>query len=130
MKIDPITELWTEAEEMLPLVPAMPAQDIGFPELFGKDTLHMKVEDTKHEYKVSLKTPGYEKEHLRVNVKNGILTFSGERSEEKKTKDSYSNSYDSFTRSIPLPAGVHPKGAKVEVRNGEVKITMEKKNGK
>ena len=126
MKVDPVTGLLIETDDIFPLAisPAM----IDFP-IFGKE-LHMKVEENKKEYKVTVKTPGYEKKHLRVNVKNGMLTFSGERQEECRTKVGYSSSYGSFTRSIALPGGVKPKGAKVEVKNGEVKITMEKKNGK
>ena len=126
MKVDPVTGLLIETEDLFPF--ALSPKLMDFP-ISGKE-MHMKVEETKKEYKVTVKTPGYEKKHLKVNVKNGLLTFSGERQEECSTKTGYSSSYGSFTRSIPLPDGVRPKGAKVEVKNGEVKVTMEKKNGK
>lgn len=124
MRIDPLAGLWTEAEELdLPAV-RFPA---SFPEVFGKDQ-EFKVEEGKKELKLTMKTPGYEKKDLKVSVKDGMLTVSGERKEENRTKDgcSYSSSYSSFSRSTPLPGGVNARKAKVEVKNGEVKIVMPK----
>jgi len=119
------TGLWMEPREMFAF-DTMDQGD-GFPGFSGKE---LKVVDTKTEYRLSLKTPGYDKKHLRVSVKDGMLTFCGERKEESKSKESYCSSYGSFTRSMPLPDGVNAKKAKVEVHNGEVKVTMPKNSCK
>ncbi len=129
VRMDPLAGLWTEPEEIFPLAPMRTFQTTGFPMFPGKE-MELKIKDEKKDVQVSLKTPGYDKKHLKVSVKNGMLTFCGERNEECKTKDSYSTSYGSFTRSIPVPQGVNAKKAKVEVKNGEVKITMPKNSCK
>ncbi len=117
---------WMEPiERMFSTDPVETFQTAGFPVFSGKGN-DLKIEDRKKDVKVSLKTPGYDKKHLKVSVKDGMLTFCGERNEECRTKDSYASSYGSFTRSIPLPYGVNAKKAKVEVKNGEVDITMPK----
>ena len=116
-------------EEMFFHDPMEIFQTVGLPVFTGKDT-ELQIEDKKNEVKLSLKTPGYDKKHLKVSVKDGMLTFSGERKEECKTKESYSTTYGSFSRSIPLPDGVNAKKTKVEVKNGEVKITMPKNSCK
>jgi len=125
MIAEPLAGLWMEPEELFPVAPMGAFQVASFPEYLGKN-MKLKVEDGKTELKLSLQTPGYEKKHLKVSVKNGMLTFCGERKEENKTKDGYHSSYGSFTRSLPLPEGVNTKKPKVEVKDGEVKITMPK----
>lgn len=126
----PQARFWLEpVEEMFFRDPMEMFQTAGLPVYSGKDT-ELQIEDRKNEVKLSLKTPGYDKKHLKVSVKNGMLTFSGERKDECRTKESYSTTYGSFTRSIPLPEGVNAKKTKVEVKNGEVKITMPKNSCK
>lgn len=122
---EPLAGLWMEPEELFPIAPMGPFQVASFPEFLGKN-MKLKVEDGKKELKLSLKTPGYDKKHLKVSVKNGMLTFCGERREENSTKGSYCSSYGSFSRSLPLPEGVNAKKAKVQVKDGEVIIAMPK----
>lgn len=134
MLTEPMAELWREENELFNPLAVIPSPIWGGPpELFGK-SMELKVEDGKHELQLSLKTPGYEKKHLKVSVKNGVLSISGERKAENRTKtgncNSYSSSYGSFTRSVTLPETVNAKKAKVEVKNGEMKITLPKKSGK
>lgn len=129
MTTKPLAGFWMEPEEIFSLDPMDTFQTAGFPVFPWKET-ELKIDDRKTELKLSLKTPGYDKKHLKVSVKNGMLTFCGERKEENKTKGSYCSSYGSFTRSVPLPGGVNAKKAKVEVKNGEVSITMPKNSCK
>lgn len=129
VKTEPLAGFWMEPEEIFSPAPMSVFQTAGFPMFSGKE-IALKVKDEKKDIQVSLKTPGYDKKHLKVSVKDGMLTFCGERKEENKTKGSYCSSYGSFTRSMPLPYGVNAKKAKVEVKNGEVKITMPKNSCK
>ena len=78
---------------------------------------------------VKVEVPGIDKNDLKVNLENGILTISGEKKEEKEEKGKYyrlERRYGSFTRRVDLAAEV--KGDKVEAHydKGLLTVTLPK----
>jgi len=72
--------------------------------------------------------PGLNKEDVRLEVEDDVLTIEGERKDtrEEKREGYYHSerSYGSFRRSIPLPEGVDPEQVKANFRNGVLEVTM------
>ncbi len=72
--------------------------------------------------------PGIKPEEVKIEVKDDILTVSGEHEESKEEKDENylrrERRYGSFRRSMALPAGVDPKKIKAKTRDGVVEVTI------
>jgi len=72
--------------------------------------------------------PGLSKDQIRVEVEDGQLIISGERTQENEEKGEgfvrSERTYGSFYRAIPLPEGVDPEQAKATFANGVLEITM------
>ena len=74
--------------------------------------------------------PGMKKEDVLVEVQDGKLTLSGERTKEtKEAKDNFyreEREYGSFCRTVPLPKGVKADDVKAMFANGvlEVKVPL------
>ena len=77
---------------------------------------------------VRAELPGLQKEHVNVEVDEGMLTIRGERKQEKEEKKEYSyrseRSYGSFYRAIPLPEGVKTENAKASFKDGVLEVTI------
>ncbi|OGC42846.1 hypothetical protein A2Y85_06165 [candidate division WOR-3 bacterium RBG_13_43_14] len=80
--------------------------------------------------KIKAEIPGMKKEDIKVSVKNGYLTISGEKKQEKETKEpSYhrvERYYGQFCRSIALPADVEADKVKAEYKDGLLNIEIPK----
>jgi len=83
--------------------------------------------------------PGMKKEDVQVEVEDGFLTLSGERTKEtKEEKDNFyreEREYGRFCRSVPLPKGVKADEVKATFTNGVLEVTVplpaaEKPNGR
>ena len=72
--------------------------------------------------------PGIKPEEVKIEVKDDILTVSGEHQESKEEKDkSYvrrERRYGSFSRSMALPGGVDPKKIKAKTKDGVVEVMI------
>jgi len=72
--------------------------------------------------------PGLSPEQVDVQIQNGRLTISGERSEERDTRDSgvYRNerSYGAFRRVIMLPDGIDAESATATFDNGVLEVSV------
>jgi HSP20 family protein len=72
--------------------------------------------------------PGLRKDDVRVEVDDGVLTISGERSEEHEEDrgDFYRSerSYGQFYRAIPLPEGVTADQAEATFKDGVLEVTI------
>lgn len=72
--------------------------------------------------------PGLKQEDVHVNVDQGVLTLSGERSHthehEKGGVYRCERSYGSFERSIVLPDGVDPAAIKASFESGVLEVTI------
>lgn len=87
-------------------------------------------EDEKHIH-IKADVAGIEEKDLDLNLQDNMLTVSGRRNEEKKESSGKNcfvseRRFGSFSRSIALPEGVDPEGVKAELKNGVLKVTIEK----
>jgi HSP20 family protein len=74
--------------------------------------------------------PGLTEHDVNVEVKEGVLTISGERkTEEKKEDEGYyrvERAFGSFSRSLTLPRGVDPDKVNAEFDNGVLEVRIPK----
>jgi HSP20 family protein len=74
--------------------------------------------------------PGLSEEDVNVEVKDGVLTVSGERRAEEKTEEKgyhrIERSYGSFSRSLSIPEGIDPEQVSAEFDNGVLEVRIPK----
>ncbi len=92
-------------------------------------SLALDVHETADAYMVSAAVPGLTHEQLQVNFQDGVLTISGEVSQE--TRDDarailLERSYGRFSRSVRLPLPVNVEGIEATLDNGVLKLTLPK----
>lgn len=90
----------------------------------------VEVKEEKEHYLMSAELPGLSKEEINVEVKNGVLTISGEKKHEKKEeKKGYFYSergYGRFERSFNLGENVSEGNVEAAYRNGVLEIRLKK----
>ena len=81
-------------------------------------------------YHLDVDLPGVKKEDIKVDVKEGRLTISGERNfkEEVKEEDYYKveTSFGKFTRSFDLPENVDVENIEASCENGVLEVVIPK----
>ncbi len=91
------------------------------------------AEDEKS-YFVNLVLPGVNKEEVKVELNEGILTVSGERKFQKeengKKYHTVESSYGTFKRSFKLPENANAESIEAEYKYGILNITIAKQEGK
>ena len=110
--------------------------DRWFPERwYGSDTgrdWHPRtdIHETEKEIVIDAELPGIDKKDIHVEVKNNVLTFSGERMYEKKNEGRQNLSerhYGKFSRSFSLPDTVDSDKVKAAFKNGVLTLSLPKK---
>ena len=90
----------------------------------------MNVSETESNYLVMMDLPGVEKKDVEVNLKNGILTVSGERKTSEKGDEKsriwYETTYGAFSRSFKLTLDIVEEKIKAKFNNGVLNITIPK----
>ncbi|MBI5882752.1 MAG: Hsp20/alpha crystallin family protein [Elusimicrobia bacterium] len=88
----------------------------------------VSVKETEKEIILSADLPGMNKKGLKVEVTDGILTLSGERTERKQSKDkgcvSEEQCCGSFQRSFSLPEDVKAKDVKASYKDGLLRVCL------
>ncbi|MDZ4758842.1 MAG: Hsp20/alpha crystallin family protein [Bacteroidota bacterium] len=93
-------------------------------------TPRVDVAETETAFELHVALPGMEKEQIKVEVKDGLLTISGERKQitEEKTKfRSIETRYGSFSRSFRLGETANAASISAEFKNGILLATIPKK---
>jgi len=115
--------------------------DFRLPGFFGKEFFpfdsemknvewipQIEVVQNNGQLTVRCDLPGLKKDDVKVELKDEVLTISGERNEEKKEEREgfyrTERSYGSFYRQIALPAGVKTNTAEATFRDGVLEIKM------
>jgi HSP20 family protein len=74
--------------------------------------------------------PGLERDDVEIEIKDGVLTVSGERKSEQEDKaDGFyrvERAYGSFSRSVSLPDGIDPDQVHAEFKNGVLEVRIPK----
>jgi HSP20 family protein len=88
------------------------------------------VVEKDNAYEVTVELPGMSEKDIDVKLAGGMLTITGEKSEEKeeKKKDIYVSErrYGSFQRSFSVPDDVDAEKLAASVKNGVLTVTMPK----
>jgi HSP20 family protein len=74
--------------------------------------------------------PGLDKEDVEIEVKDGVLTISGERrTEHEDSADGYhrvERAYGRFSRSLSLPQGIDADQAQADFEKGVLEVRIPK----
>lgn len=88
------------------------------------------IVETKDNYTFKLDIPGVKKEDVKISLVNGTLSVSGERKQEKESKDSrlhrIERTYGSYYRSFTLPQLIKEDKIEAEFKDGALTITVPK----
>jgi HSP20 family protein len=92
------------------------------------------VKQTPGQYVVTMDLPGMEKSNINVEVKNGMLIVSGERSAQSEVNQPgqffrQERSLGQFMRSLPLPDDAKPDDIKADYKNGVLEIKIGRTSG-
>jgi len=114
--------------------------DFRFPKVFGKEFFPFRTEkdvewvpeievlQNNGQFTVRCDLPGMKKDDIKIELRDEVLSISGERNEEKKEEsEGYYRSernYGSFYRQVPLPAGGKTDTAEATFRDGVLEIKM------
>jgi HSP20 family protein len=93
----------------------------------------LDVSETAKEFIVRADMPGFRKDDVRVEVRDGVLTISAEVNEEKTQEGTGDEKflrrerrYSSLTRSMVLPTPVHEEKATAQLKDGVLTLTLPK----
>jgi len=90
------------------------------------EDIELKLEDQRNKYLLSASLPNFDKSHLKLTVKDGLLTVSGEQIEEKKDEHSYSKSSKFVSRSMRVPENVDEDSISAKYENGTLNVSLPK----
>jgi HSP20 family protein len=91
------------------------------------------VAETDEAIEVTTDLPGIKAEEVNVEIRNGLLTISGETSEEKKTEEGNGRKYHriegrtgSFSRTVRLPCDVRQDKVDAQLKDGVLTVKLPK----
>jgi HSP20 family protein len=88
------------------------------------------IRETNDAIVVNAELPGIDKKDVKVDVKDGVLTISGERNYEKDVKEEnvhrIERSYGSFSRSFSLPSHVDVGKVQAQLEDGVLEVRLPK----
>jgi HSP20 family protein len=86
--------------------------------------------ETDDQLVLSADLPGLDKDDVSIEIKDGVLTVSGERkAEHEETKNGYhrvERAYGGFSRSLSLPRGVDAEQVQAEFDKGVLEVRIPK----
>lgn len=93
-------------------------------------TPRVDVTESDKAFEVNVALPGLKKEDINIEVKNDLLTISGERKMKNENNDSkyhlVETYYGKFSRTFSLPENVAGEGVSAEFTDGILKIEVPK----
>jgi len=106
----------------------------GWPSFDEKSELawtpRLDVNETDKDIFVDVELPGIEKKDVKVELKDNVLTISGERNQEKKSENQeccrVERHYGKFERVISLPESVDSGKISAEFKNGILGLKIPK----
>jgi len=89
------------------------------------------IQDKEEAIVLTAELPGMEKDHIKVEIDNRVLTISGEKRNEVETKENgfyrSERSFGVFQRSFTLPDVVDGEKINAGYSNGVLQLTLPKK---
>lgn len=87
------------------------------------------IENDTH-FMVNVNLPGMNKEDIKLDLDDRVLTISGERKQETEDKNAkyhlIETRYGSFSRSFTLPENINNESIQAVYENGVLKLSIEK----
>ncbi len=90
----------------------------------------IRMKEEENSYTIQVMVPGFNKEELKVTIKDNILTVAGERSKDDSYKDNSSFFSEKCERKIALNDDIDYQNVKVDLKNGILSIHLPKKESK
>ncbi|MGE0172637.1 MAG: Hsp20/alpha crystallin family protein [Oligoflexales bacterium] len=109
--------------------------DFSFPSSFRDDYSQgfaplCEVQETNEDYKIRFEIPGMNKEEIRIELSNNILSVSGEKRPEQDQVSEMRHfseiSYGSFFRRMSLPNSVDSQRVDAEYKDGILTVIAKK----
>jgi HSP20 family protein len=110
-----------------------------FDDFFGSSSLSLKnmefspkvdVKEDEKSFKINAELPGLTEKDVNVELRENILTISGQKKEEKETKTDKEHrverNYGSFSRSFTLPKGIETEKISAKFKNGILSLIIPK----
>lgn len=89
------------------------------------------VDETEAAYVVTADVPGMDPKDVELNLRDNMLTISGEKQQEEKSEEQgrswTERSYGRFERTIPFDSDIDKDRVEASCRNGVLKVTLPKK---
>ena len=93
--------------------------------------MRVDIREDENQIVVKADVPGMEQKDISVNVDNGMLTISGERTfNDEEHKDKYhrvERAYGRFSRSFQIPNITDPENISAAYKNGVLEVTLPKR---
>jgi HSP20 family protein len=93
-------------------------------------TPSVNTREGEYAYHIEVDLPGVKKDDIHVDLKDNVLTISGERKTKKevKEKDYYKKecSYGKFQRSFTLPDNTDPENIEANSKDGVLEVVIPK----
>lgn len=110
-----------------------------FNELWNDEALQSSVNffrpsvdimETEHQFEIHLSIPGLKKEEIKIDLKNDVLTISGERKQKEEKKDAKylvgEIRYGKFSRTFHLPDNVNRDQIEAAFNDGILEVVIPK----
>jgi HSP20 family protein len=93
----------------------------------------MDLVDTRDNLVLRADLPGMSEADLSIEIKDGVLTISGERRAEHEERGEgfhrVERSFGAFSRSLSLPNGVDPSRVAADFNDGVLEVRIPKPEG-
>lgn len=92
----------------------------------------LDIHQDDKQIEITAELPGVKEEDVELSIEEGVLTLAGEKKCERRDEDSgYSErSYGRFERRLTLPSDVDDEHCSADFRDGVLRITIPKAEGK
>lgn len=132
IRFNPMRDLFSRRNRMSQIF-----NDFGFPTYGSDETMSVwnwkplvDIYDNDENIVITAELPGINKEDIKVDVKDRVLTLKGERLSQNEVKeDSYHRRervYGKFERAFTLSVEVDPEEIQADYKDGILKINIPK----
>ncbi|WP_420321399.1 Hsp20/alpha crystallin family protein [Flagellimonas sp.] len=126
---------WNKQDDLFPSLSSF------FDDFWGRDFVSgvqtgttvpaVNIAESEEAFDIEVAAPGLKKEDFKINLDNGMMTISSEKSEEKESEEKKITrkefSFSSFQRSFTLPESVLVEKINAVYKDGVLKIKLPKK---